>query len=88
MCIGGPADPPKRTAPTGPSRNVSGVIASGAGAAMNFLRGATDVVIVLPSLTTRTGSVLRSSRLGRTKVRLKGMLCFWALPSIDNVRAN
>ena len=70
--IGEPAvGPPKRTAPIGPSRKVSMPIDSGAGAVVYFFSGSTTVVIVLPSLVSRTAPASRSSLLGRTKVELQ-----------------
>ena len=78
--VGAAVCPPKSTAPVGPSRKVSMLIVSGAGAVMYFFSGSTTVVIVLPSLVSRTAPASRSTLLGRTSVSLSGRTCRWALP--------
>ena len=80
--MGAPDGPPKSTAPVGPWRKVSKLISAGAGSLVYRLRGITVVVIVLPSLTRRTGPVSRSILLGRTKVSFKGSDCFWSFPAM------
>ena len=72
MYIGTPDGPPNSTAPIGPSRKVSTLSFSGAAAAVNFLSGTMAVVIVLPSLMSRTGPASRSSLFGRTNVSFSG----------------
>ena len=80
--MGAPEGPPKRIAPVGPWRKLSKLISLGAGSVVYFLRGATLVVSVLPSLITWTGPASKSILLGRTNVSFNGTACFCGLPAM------